>query len=470
MRPSSVPLLFVLFGLFLLWGAGSWMIAKGAKNHFDLAVAAIATGRTKDFFELEVLDYQESLYGASAKIKLIPTSALIDEDIENWQFLLKRINGPLFINRQGLQLGLARWQLSMQESDSEISDGLVQALQLASSAKPIASAVVDFSERASLSYSGSALSSPNLMIDKLMIDGNIDFNNARHELTIQASGLSYSNKQFLMRFPDVAVDSKRGHARPEYSSKANVTELTVVADDGELILSGQSKKIPFNLQSHGSLWVNNDTLSSDWQIDAVSGQLLQAGGASVNGESDYFQTDLNLQFRELLISGFWQYLNNQSEIYSLFQQAEWALEEVETPEQQDFLRSLYLDADRIERTQRGNPLKPLLIAERSQLAATARLRLGNEGEASQLSIAGSTKGKIDEPELTLKGDVNIEREMLSARGVALLDKWNKKRWFRRYETEFESDITVRNGRLQLNKIIVSADGLIAELSQAIADQ
>ena len=60
--------------------------------------------------------------------------------------------------------------------------------------------------------------------------------------------------------------------------------------------------------------------------------------------------------------------------------------------------------------------------------------------------------------------------MLNSRGVALLGKWSKRRWFRRYETEFESDITVRNERFLLNKIIVSAGGLIDELSQAVTDQ
>ena len=60
--------------------------------------------------------------------------------------------------------------------------------------------------------------------------------------------------------------------------------------------------------------------------------------------------------------------------------------------------------------------------------------------------------------------------MLNKQWLALLDGWNKKQWFRRYETEFESDITVHNGRLLLNNVIMSVDRLIAELSQALTDQ
>ena len=75
-----------------------------------------------------------------------------------------------------------------------------------------------------------------------------------------------------------------------------------------------------------------------------------------------------------------------------------------------------------------------------------------------------------EAELALKGEVRIKHGMLNQKWLGLLDKWNKKQWFRRYETEFESDITIRNGRLLLNKQIMSVDRLSAELSWALTDQ
>jgi len=460
-----------MLGLLFVWSLGSWSMAKTARQQFDLALETIATGQAKDFFELEVIHYQEGLHGSTAELRVIPTSALLDESIEDWKFLLQRSNGPLFINNDGVQLGLARWQLSVKEIELEVSDE--PSMQLSgwfSSPPPIASLGVGFFKDTYLSVESPVKSLGNWVFDSLAIEGDIDFANSQHQILTNIAGLKYRDKRIAIDIPNASLVSRSAGEAAAASAPPNLTKLTLSANNGELVYPAQSKKVPFNLQSHGSIWVNNDTLSSDWKINIASGDNLKISGADIAGKSDVLRADVDLQFREFLVSGFWQYLNNQSEIFSLLQQAEWAVEEVETPEQQDFLRSLFLDANRIKKSQLDNSLKPLLIAERSQMAINIRLSTGSEGEASRLIMSGNTISRANEPELALKGEAVIQREMLNKRWLGMLEKWNRRQWFRRYETEFESDITVRNGRLLLNNVIMSVDRLGAELSQALTDQ
>lgn len=467
MRRSLKLTLTVLMGLFLAWGAVGWYLAKDSKQTFDVALAAIASGSATKFFELEVLSYEETFFGASAELKLIPSSGLIAERVENQVFHLSRTNGPLFINRQGLQFGIARWQLSLAQSVNDDADTSFWG-DLLSSDQAMGSLVLNFSETASVSVKASSLSWSNWLIDSIAVEGDIDFSDHQHELEIRTTGVVYAGKQFSLRFPKASLFSNNSVSSESSSeSPKKLTKLSFVADDGELILARQLKKIPLVVQSHGSIWVNNDTLSGDWQINADGGKFGNAGDPEKN---DSFRTQLTLQFRELLTSGFWQYLTSQSEISSLLQQAEWAVEEVETPEQQDFLRALYVDADRIKQSRLDNPLKPMLVAERSQLAANITHRVGVEDEASQLSLSGSAKSKANEPVLALKGEAKIIRRMLSEQLLALFAQWNKRGMFRRYEAEFESDVALRNERFLLNNIVVSVDGLAAELSRALADQ
>ena len=446
-------------------------MVKASRDQFDIVLEAFDSGRAKDFVELEVIGFQENLHGALAKIKIIPTSALIDETIENTTIILHRINGPLFINRHGVQLGVARWELSVKKNDPDATEDALMGLDsLFSNQKPLASIGVSFFGNIHLRVDDEGSTLGKWASDALSVQGDIDFSSAQHQFQMDVSGINYRGSRLALDFSDLRlVSESSGQANLQGPNNRHPMKFNIDLHNGELVFTGQSKKIPFNLQSHGSIWVNNDTLSSDWQIKVSNEDHSDAANKLEEEKPGYLQTNISLQLREFLLSGFWQYLNNQSEVFSLLRQAEWAMEDMETPEQQDFLRSLFLDADRIQQSQLDKPLKPLLIAERSQLAANV-LVTNNEGVSSQLSLGGTAVKRVGEPELELKGEARIKNEMLDSEWLALLDRWSRKQWFRRYETEFESDIAVRNERLLLNNIIMSVERLSAELSQTLTDQ
>ena len=456
MKKPSKTISFLLSGLLLIWGASSWFIAKQSKQQFTQVLETISASKANNYFDIEMLNHSQNLYGSSAEIKLVPKSALIDEKVEDWLFILKQSNGPVFINDDGVQLGLSRWQLSIDEANTPDV--------------PVGSAVVDFSENAEFRFELSQQSFSSWGFNAIKVEGGIDSARSAYNLDAQVSGLTYRNDLMSLSFDDFLLESKRRIDPNAKSPKKALTNLTLNTQGGALALLGQAKKIPFNLQSHGSLWANNDTLSADLKIASIKSDEQAANNFTKVENLSILKLDVSLQFRELLADGFWEYLSDQSDILSLLQQADWAMEEVETPEQQDFLRSLLTDASRIQNAHLSAPLKPLLIAGKSQLALNVKLSQDNADAVSQLTLGGAASDRSDEPTLDLKGNISVGSKMLNSRSNALLDEWSSKRWLRRYENEFESDLSVRGEQVKLNNIVVSLDSLSAELSQTLVDQ
>lgn len=461
MRASLNKVLAGVLAFLVVWSASTWFIGKNTKQYFGIALEAIANSKASSFFEVEVLSHDESFFGSIAEIKLIPVSALLDESLERQQFTLHRNNGPVFINRDGIQFGLVRWEVSMREIAPDATSN---------SEKPLGTAIINFSEAMKLNFSTPTLTVSKWVFEKLGFSGVLDFAKREYDFETNVSRLSYSHQQFTLSLDEVDFESSSVSTGQSSKTDQTLTQLALTTQQSELSLRGQQKKTKFNLQSNGSLWANNDTLSGDLQLNSNSEESKKPDVATDALGSDALVLDAQLQFRELLTDGFWQVLNKQSEIFSLLQQADWAMEDIETPEQQDFLRSLYLDAARITRTQLQNPLRPLLIAEQSKMAIKTSLSNASNGSLSQLSLGGTAGFETNSPKLVLKGLVKVDSKMLNSPTLALLDKWSKRRWFRQYEAEFEADLLIRNQKFLLNNFLVPVDAVKDELSNALADQ
>lgn len=465
MKLPPVSMSFFLLTLLLLWGGTSWVLSKQAKQQLSTALETIANGKVKDFFELEVLNYRQHIYGATVNLKFISNSALISEDVEGKVFTIEQTNGPIFINWQGVQLGLSRWQLNNDFDHSRESVSILG--KLLPTAEPIGIAVVTFFDSIDLNVEVAKFGLSNWLLNDVVVTGFVDAVKPSNDFRVHISELTYQDERASLRFADISLESASAKDTNVASKQQLITTFSLNANDSEIVVKGRSSKIPFNVQSRGSLWANNDTLSGD--LLAFSGNsLLQTSGA-INHSVDW-GVNISLQFRDFLTGGFWEYLSAKSDISSLLQQADWAMEDVETPEQQDFLRSLFVDVGRVQTTQADNPLKPLLVAGKSRLALQMKLNKAISDVPSQLLLSGFAAKKISNPSLVLTGEASVQAGMLNDRWLKLIDGWCKKGWFRRYEAGFESDISVMSEQLLLNDFIVSVDGFKAELSQTITDQ
>ena len=204
MRLRLASVLYSLLGLLLVWSVASWSIAKTSRHHFDVALEALATGPVKNFFELELVDYQERYYAATVELSVIPTSGLIDENIEHSKVFLHRSNGPVLINRDGVQFGLARWELMIEENDPDASDEtLTQSSGLFLGLHPIASVDVGFLENIQVSFEKPVKSLLNWSFESLAIEGSIDFANAQHQISMEVANAQTKMHSFQWLFQRV---------------------------------------------------------------------------------------------------------------------------------------------------------------------------------------------------------------------------------------------------------------------------
>jgi len=457
MKQHLKLLLICTLALLVLWGSFSWYLSQKSEAAFHDYVAALNAHSREPFFDVAVDDYKETLIGAEALLTVnfsIPSFKALFGELK---LIARRVNGPLFINEEGIQFGSVRWVVSVnQDADVVVSNTIVS---LFNGEIPQAVIRLDFSNQAHYHFVAKHFHSRDLRADEILLTGHFDLSNGAYDLgfSIQNSRLSWGGTS--VRIPEVDIAAQRLTQNPDLDGRSNAAIIDIIANKAMLQFSEQGKKIPLDLSSRGSLWLINDTLSGDWQMLFKS-----------NPNETARQLRIDLQFRELIADGFLDYWRQQAKIANLYEQAEWALEEgAETPEEQDFIMSLYGDADRIKQSSSRDVFRPMLKYDHSQLVLNARLK-DDVGELGHIAFEAGTKGSKQNPQLALSGDAGVVRDVLTEAGQTLLERWYQRFWLRRYEAAFEADIAVRHQQFLLNNIRVSWEDLSSELKQLLTDQ
>ena len=457
MKRSLSLLLISGLALLLIWGSMSWYLSRASEQAFHNYVSELSNYSQDQFFEVSVEDYQETFVGAEALVTVnfaIPSlKALFGELKLN----AKRLNGPVFINNEGIQFGAARWNLSINQTADKVVSNTIETLF--GGETPAAIIRFGFSDKAYFTALAKHFYGSDFRANQLNVEGEFDFGDRSYELSITSENTNILIADSSLALPEMDIAVRRLAQKAGLDARANAAVVDLVANDAELRLSKQGKKIPLDLSSRGSLWLINDTLSGDWQMLFKS-----------NPDETARQLRVDLQFREWIAEGFLAYWRQQAMIASLNEQAEWALEEgAETPEEQDFIMSLYGDAERIKQSLSRDILGPMLKYEHSQLVLKALLK-DDVGELGRVTISAETDGSEQQPQLALSGDAGVTTEVLNSSAKSLLDQWYQRFWLRRYESAFEADIAVRNQQFLLNNIRVSWEDLSSELKQLLNDQ
>ena len=441
----------------LLWGSISWYFAQASNRAFHGYVTQLSEQSHEHFFEVIVDEYQETFLGAEARLTMKFAVPSLSELFGDLKLQAKRLNGPIFISDAGVQFGSGRWVLSINEGADEILSNTVESLF--DGKLPKATIRFDFFEKAHFRFIAQHIRSSDFSADDLDASGYLDLNKGSYQLELTSKQNDISLADVSLTFPDMDLAVQRLAQNSGLDARSNAAVVDLKADSAVLALTTQSKKTSLDISSRGSLWLINDTLSGDWQV------LLESKVSNAPQK-----LHIELQFREWLAEGFLAYWHQQAAIASLYEQAEWALEErAETPEEQDFIMSLYADAERIKRSYSRDILKPMLRYEHTQLALKALLS-DEVGELGQVTIESKTDGSQQRPWLAVSGEATLKRDALNDSGISLLERWRKRFWLRSYESAYEADITVRNQQFLLNDIRVSWEDFSSELKQLLNDQ
>lgn len=445
------------FALLLLWGSLSWHFAQASQRAFQNYLAVLSQQSYQHFLEIEVDEYQENFLGAEAQLRVKFAIPSFRDMLGELPLKASRLNGPVFFNSSGVQFGAARWVISVdQEADVVLSNTLKS---LFDHALPEAIVRFDFLDQAHSELQVEYLRGSGFSVDGLRVTGTFDLSNGAYDLEAIAEHSRFSMPGVSLASVSPHLIIQRLATNPGMSARSNAAVVDLSAAEAVLSLDTQDREFPLDISSRGSLWLINDTLSGDWQM-----LLSNRNNLAIK------KLNANVQFREWRAEGFLAYWRQQATIANLLEQAEWALEEgAETPEEQDFILSLYSDAEHIKQSQARDILKPMLAYPRSELSVNAQIS-SNDEVHGQLIAFGKTGGNRQLPQLNIEGEAAIQLSELDKPLVSLLDRWSQRFWVRRYETAFESDFTLRNRQFLLNDIRVSWSDLSSELIQSLNDQ
>lgn len=446
--------LIIFLTLVMLWGSSSWYFAKVSRQAFDAYLQQAET--LPQLLNIELLDYKETLTGAQVRLTVNTPLAAIAGEVGEIHLLARSLNGPVLISDTGIRLGTSQWRITVDESENAVLANTLRSLF--DGDLPHISAYFDFFDQLYLDFNARQFIGAELQAKAIHLQTQLGLLTGAYQAELNARSVNWRRGDVLLSAPDLRLDVNRVAPQHGLSAQANAAVIDLLSEELSLTLGDASSAIPLNLRSRSSWWLNNDTLSGDLDL-TVKNPTLNEGQDGV----------LIASFRDWRTEGLLAYWRLQSQRASLLQQAEWALEEVETPEQQDFLWRLLDKADRIEQRQGAHFWQSLLLAERSSLDVSIALQQAGLSVV-QFNAKGRAKTYAQHAGLQLEGDFRADRQALNPRWQSLMERWQRRLWLRKYDNEYEADIKLRDQQLLFNAFRVSASSLAAELKRAVADQ
>ncbi|PWQ95247.1 DUF945 family protein [Leucothrix arctica] len=430
------------------WLVSSWYFAKQSSQTLDELVSGWHTSSTEHVAGLTLLESEQGVFSSHKKIRVTPNVPYLFELLGDFTLNVDQKAGPILFGENGLAFGRAEWVVTLDFDESiELSDKTTAQLKV----------IDDFSSRLQIEGSITQFNTSTLSGDNVTTEGAVDLDSGEYQFVTVVEALNgyASGVRLKLTNARLEVDSAMSLMNGE---SVNLTEIGLSAANGQLLNEKSGKNMSLNLSSAASIWKKNDTLDADFKVSFVN-------TLPLNSKEAY----LSVQLRQWLTAGARNYLEQLSNSSHLLRQGQWALEEVETTEQQDFYRSLIYQAEKVGRLNWTDVISPMLTADQSQLMVEVGVKQSIETLA-KLNLAGNAVLLDEKPSLPLTGDLKIVSSELDKPFARLLRRWVSRAWLREYETAFEGDVAVKGQTLLLNKGRVSLVRLTDELKRAFNDQ
>ena len=440
---AAVILLFIIG-----WLVSSWYFAKQSSETLDEIVSGWHATSTQHIAGLELLASEQGVFSRYKKVRVTPNVPYLFEQLGDFTLNVEQKSGPILFGESGMSFGRAKWVITLDFDESlELSDKTTAQLKV----------IDNFSSQLHIKGSIGQFNTSSLSGDNVTTEGVVDLDSGEYQFLTIAEALNgyVSGIRLKLSHARLNINSAMSLVNGE---SVNLTEIGLGASNGQLLNEKSGKIMSLNLSSAASIWKKNDTLDADFKVSFVN-------TLPLNSKEAYF----SIQLRQWLTSGAGTYLEKLSDSSHLLRQAQWALEEVETTEQQDFYRSLRYQSEKVGRLQWADVISPMLAAGRSQLMVEAGVKQSIETLA-KLRLAGSAVVSEEKPSLPLAGDLSIVSSELDVPFARLLRRWVGRAWLREYETTFEGDVAVKGKTLLMNKGRVSLVRLTDELKRVLIDQ
>lgn len=332
MKKAFLVVLLLTLLIFTLFAVSGWYWGREAEKSFKSYLQNSSEISARKVFRLELQDYQKTLFGARARLKISSDIPSIAEKIGEIELIAKLLNGPVFITKRGVSTGVFRWFITVDKSrlTGESRENLRAIFPDLS---PWFILRADFSKK--LHYSSFLQTD----IGNIKVVGIIDPATEDNKGKAFWENAFYKQSNYELIAEKVTINYQRQKRNTPAYTPGN-TQITIPM----LKIRLNSVKEPIELKL--------EAISSISQIDGFLNGYSKIKFELLNEIQFPEKTipidkiDLSVMLKGISSQGFLRYSELQSELDNLNLQAQWSLQENgEFPEGQDQIWQLYNEID-----------------------------------------------------------------------------------------------------------------------------
>ena len=397
--------IFVMICLTLLfaWAIMSWYLGVQAEKDFRHSLEIQTEKLGEKPFRFELLEFKKHFLGSSATVRVSSDIPLLHDWLGDFELKLKSLNGPLFITKKGVDVGVSRWFIRM-DPESFSAESQENLRRIFPESLPTAVLIVGFDKESSFNSS--------FQTEWLDTKVNAIYNlsNFSYRGSFDITRLNYSAS-------DIKLSADEGTISFQYANDGGLKSNELIEN---------SIKIPDNLTTNKSASIQIPQLTIDHQI--LSNPILSSlkGNSNISIKNSMIDAFINLSLiqlnqtsnqvvevlpiEELNItthilgiqqSSYLQLMETKAELDNLMMQTQWELEENgEFPEGQDKIWQIQNQINTLKERYPFSFYQAVFSLERNAGTKNIMFDMSSINKQGQSTLIGQLKPSVDPGEST----------------------------------------------------------------------
>ena len=387
----------------MLWALAGWYLGDKAEQVFKTYLQTHAEIAGEKLLRVELLNYQKTLFGAEAQLRLSSDISWVSEQVGEIAIRAKLLNGPLFITKRGVSVGSSRWFLKIDESNMR-EEERENIHALFPEALPTAIVRTDFKQKAHY------LARLQTNFSHALVTGIYTLETAQQE---EHNRGSITLDDFSYGILPNTLLAKKIHISYQHQKAitAGYKPGTTSIQIPELRIQSANLDKPILLK----LAAKSDLSLEDDFLDGFLKLSLEQGNTA--SELPLDTAELSLSFKGLSSEWLVAVSDASANVDNLKQQVDWTLEDLgEFPEGRDEIIRLREEIKSASKTLRGTLVNKVFKSKNSLLHLEVETRQGDVTSHLSAELSPTEKGKEKEPGLAIslfegKLEVSLSDEM-----------------------------------------------------------
>ncbi len=419
----------ICLSLLFIWAAMSWYFGVQANNDFRQSLDYQTEKLGEKPFRFELLEYKKHFLGSSASVRVSSDIPLLHDWLGDFELKLKSLNGPFFITKKGVDVGVSRWFISM-DSESFSAESMENLSRIFPESLPTAVLIVGFDKESSFNstfHTEWLDTKVNAIynLNTLSYRAELDF--TRLNYSVSGLKLSADDGTISFQYPNKALSRSNDFSENSFKTSdkkvsslpvasAQTTYKTASIQIPRLTIDHQTLSHPVLASLKGNSQITFENSMIDTSIMLNLAQLQQPSDKGV----DVLPIDklkITAQSSGIQQSSFLQLMETKAELDNLMMQMQWELEEHgELPEGQDKIWQLQNQISTLKKHYPFKFYQAVFSPERKADTRNITFDIRSSNTQGQSTLKGYLKPSIESGESTRFVD------MLEAEAEVTLDE------------------------------------------------